>query len=678
MKKKKKYFIIGGLLVIAIVAIVVTLSLYLTDKSRLNVTEKRCLADNSTIVQNIDILNVNIFGNNGSGVFYDFLDDFYKEYSVKTNPVVLEKGDTTNNVSFTVSNTYGDDDFIFYKGHYVLVGKKVENFSSAASLTNQKIGVLSENLSHITSYLENNSLTIQSYNTEEELKTAFDEQTDIQYMIVPLELNLETILKNDYYITYHFSDIPFYYKVNMSKNKTLGSILEKYYMKWEEHHFADSFKEHLFKQFTDALGISLTEVDAMQSISYNYGFVSNSPYEILTGGNYGGVIAQYLKEFTTLTDTEVKFTKYKNINKFQKALKNDNVDLYFGFYNASNNNFNTITTNIPIKLSVLADKENPIVINSLKSLNNETVYVEEATALYDYLKNNTKINLKTYKKESELKKLIKDEEIVIVDTNVYYAYRFNIFNEYSSRFNMTTSSTYTFKTDVNETFTKLFNKFLNYKDPAETEYKGIYNYERTFRTGTITGTIAKYFMYILIIFVLVFLYAYKFTKKIKLSKKIKKEDKLKYIDQLTSLKNRNYLSENLENWSQNTVYPQAIIVIDLNNLQYINDTMGYEKGDEQIKAAANILVKTQLDNSDIIRTDGNEFVIYLVGYEQKQLASYIHKLNKEFNKQLPYEQGAAIGYSMIQDDIKSVEDAINEAVEEVKKQKEHKKEGNEE
>jgi diguanylate cyclase (GGDEF)-like protein len=105
----------------------------------------------------------------------------------------------------------------------------------------------------------------------------------------------------------------------------------------------------------------------------------------------------------------------------------------------------------------------------------------------------------------------------------------------------------------------------------------------------------------------------------------------------------------------------------------INDTMGYEQGDIQIKAAANILVKTQLDNSDIIRTDGNEFVIYLLGYQTKQITSYIHKLNKEFKK-LPYEYGASIGYSMIIDDIKSVEDAINEALEDVKKQKENKKE----
>ena len=68
-------------------------------------------------------------------------------------------------------------------------------------------------------------------------------------------------------------------------------------------------------------------------------------------------------------------------------------------------------------------------------------------------------------------------------------------------------------------------------------------------------------------------------------------------------------------------------------------------------------IKTQLDNSDIMRTDGNEFLVYLVGFSQKQVTNYIHKLNKEFKK-LPYEYGAEFGYSMINDSVKTIEDAI--------------------
>ena len=69
-----------------------------------------------------------------------------------------------------------------------------------------------------------------------------------------------------------------------------------------------------------------------------------------------------------------------------------------------------------------------------------------------------------------------------------------------------------------------------------------------------------------------------------------------------------------------------------------------------------------------MRTDGNEFVIYLVGYNQKQVTNYIHKLSKEIKK-LPYDFGAEFGYSTILDDIKTIEDALNEAVEDMKKQK---------
>ena len=134
-----------------------------------------------------------------------------------------------------------------------------------------------------------------------------------------------------------------------------------------------------------------------------------------------------------------------------------------------------------------------------------------------------------------------------------------------------------------------------------------------------------------------------------------------YLDVMTNLKNRNFLNENIDYWEANKVYPQAIVVVDLNKIKEINDIYGHEEGDNQIKAAANILIKTQRENSEIIRTDGNEFLIYLVGYEEKIITTYMHKLNKEFNS-LPKNYGVSMGYSMIEDEIKTIDDAINEAL----------------
>ena len=70
-------------------------------------------------------------------------------------------------------------------------------------------------------------------------------------------------------------------------------------------------------------------------------------------------------------------------------------------------------------------------------------------------------------------------------------------------------------------------------------------------------------------------------------------------------------------------------MIDLNNIKYINDNYGHEEGDNVIIKAASVLVNSQLENTEIIRTDGNEFLIYLVGYSEKQVATYALKLEKE-------------------------------------------------
>ena len=670
MKNKKKFILLFVLLAI-IIAIGSGLFIYFRNPNKLSASEKRFLADQATSIQNINVLNnVDVFGESGEGLYYDFLDDFSHEYGIDVNPVAYNLGETVSTTSLSASNILNDNEAVFYKDHYVLVGKNYEYISSLEKLDDKKIGVLNENMSYVTSYL-NTSKTLVSYDTNDALLEAFKEQQDIQYIIVPLHLYLNTILTNDYAIVYHFGDMAYYYKIS-GIDSTLGSILEKYFHVWSEDKMNDYFEEHLFRLFVESLNISMTEVDAMKSKTYHYGFVNNTPYEILAGGNYGGIIAQYLKEFMEFSETEIEFNKYKKPSQLLKAMNSKKIDMYFGYYDFANS-VDKIASGIGMNYLVIVPKSNSEAIHSLKTLENDVVYVEDNTELYNFLKSNTKLKIKTYKNEKELGKLIKKKSTVIVDETIFDANQNGVFAPYSSRYSFSLNKDYEFKVNTNETFKKLFKAFIQYKDAEETEYRGIYNFLRTVQSGTITGTIARYFMYFLIVVVLGFLYVYKITKRVKISKKIKKEDKLKYIDQLTSLKNRNYLSENLENWAKNTVYPQTVIVVDLNNLQYINDTMGYEQGDIQIKAAANILVKTQLDNSDIIRTDGNEFVIYLVGYQTKQITSYIHKLNKEFKK-MPYEYGAAIGYSMILDDIKSVEDAMNEAVEEVKKQKNNKKE----
>ena len=135
------------------------------------------------------------------------------------------------------------------------------------------------------------------------------------------------------------------------------------------------------------------------------------------------------------------------------------------------------------------------------------------------------------------------------------------------------------------------------------------------------------------------------------------------------LYHRNYLNDKVEEWDESSVYPQTIVIIDLNNIAYINDNYGHAEGDSVIEQAASILIAEQLENSEIVRTNGNEFLIYMVGFEEKQVITYIRKLSKEL-KELKHGFGAAIGYSVINDAIKTIDDAINEATTDMRNNKE--------
>ena len=119
----------------------------------------------------------------------------------------------------------------------------------------------------------------------------------------------------------------------------------------------------------------------------------------------------------------------------------------------------------------------------------------------------------------------------------------------------------------------------------------------------------------------------------------------------------------MEFWSSTKVYPQAMVVIDINKLKSLNDKYGHEVGDNQIKAVASVLIKTQRDNSEIMRTDGDEFMVYLVGYDEKKVSSYIHKLNREINASIPNkEYGVSVGYTMILNEQTTIDDAINDSI----------------
>lgn len=665
MKKSvKRILLVIPVIVFIVIATLIIMNV-LKDENKLTVKEKEWINNNLSTVQNVNIINnLSVFGANGSGVFYDFINDMSKEYGLKINPVTYNNGESSVSHGFMATNSLDDNSLVIYEDNYVLIKKDYEIITDIASLSSKSIGVLSSDVTYLNSYLKSFNLKLTAYENKKALEEAFSK--DLDYILVPKYEYLDYIVANDYQISYHFNDIKRYYTYEL-QGDYFSSIIKKYFTKWNGKYFDSSYNKAMKQALIENLKLTDSDIKQLNSKVYSYGFINNSPYEIIMGGNYGGIISVYLNKFSKVAGVDFKYSKYRSYKLLTNAINDGSLDLYFNYYTLTNN-YKEINTHMNIEYNIIAKESNSMLVNSLDSLKGKTVYVLQDSMLYNYLATIDDITINTYRNVKELKKIAKQDNIIMIDHNTYDTYANKELSGYTVRYTSNTDGTYNFKVREDGPFYKTLNAFIKLQDPNLTINEGLYNYTKTLKSGTVLGTIAKYSLYLIIGFVVVMYLLYKSTKRVKISKKIKKVEKIRYIDQLTSLKNRNYLNENINAWNKNTIYPQATIVLDLNKLQEINDTLGYEKGDRQIKAAANILIKTQLDNSDIMRTDGNEFLIYLVGYEERQIISYIKKLYKEF-KNLPYEYGATIGHSMITNDLKSIEDAINESVEDMKQKK---------
>lgn len=90
-----------------------------------------------------------------------------------------------------------------------------------------------------------------------------------------------------------------------------------------------------------------------------------------------------------------------------------------------------------------------------------------------------------------------------------------------------------------------------------------------------------------------------------------------YTDTLTGFHNRNYFSHKVDKAPQG-VYPQAIVVADLNNLKRVNDAHGHAAGDALLVRFAD-QVRAQWPEGDYFRIGGDEFLITVAHTTQAQV-----------------------------------------------------------
>lgn len=113
------------------------------------------------------------------------------------------------------------------------------------------------------------------------------------------------------------------------------------------------------------------------------------------------------------------------------------------------------------------------------------------------------------------------------------------------------------------------------------------------------------------------------------------EEQLKYLslhDQLTGLYNRTFFEEELNRLSVGREYPVSIISADLDDLKLFNDTMGHEKGDQLLIAAAGVLKMSLRGSDTLARVGGDEFAAILPRADSKTAESIATRIRENASR----------------------------------------------
>ena len=123
------------------------------------------------------------------------------------------------------------------------------------------------------------------------------------------------------------------------------------------------------------------------------------------------------------------------------------------------------------------------------------------------------------------------------------------------------------------------------------------------------------------------------------------------MDQLTSLPNRQSYYQDLQT---DAISITGIISIDMNELKFLNDTLGHEAGDKALEAVSEVFRKNCVGKCTAYRVGGDEFMVICRNTNEFDVRSMVFNMRENL-KETSYT--CSFGYAMCSADV-SVEDAM--------------------
>lgn len=145
-----------------------------------------------------------------------------------------------------------------------------------------------------------------------------------------------------------------------------------------------------------------------------------------------------------------------------------------------------------------------------------------------------------------------------------------------------------------------------------------------------------------------------------------------FTDGLTKLANRKNFDGFLEtqlNYSRQTQKPCSLIMLDIDNFKFYNDTHGHQNGDEVLKVVAKVLSKSVRSSDLAARYGGEEFVLVLPETKKEMAVVIAEKVRRAINdSDIPHSSeqplgvlSASFGVATFDDDASTDEELIKAA-----------------
>jgi diguanylate cyclase (GGDEF)-like protein/PAS domain S-box-containing protein len=134
-----------------------------------------------------------------------------------------------------------------------------------------------------------------------------------------------------------------------------------------------------------------------------------------------------------------------------------------------------------------------------------------------------------------------------------------------------------------------------------------------------------------------------------ISERKESEKKLLYMsthDTLTGFYNRFYFDQEMERLKEDKSVPISVIMLDVDGLKEINDTLGHAAGDKMLKQTASVLLSVFRTEDIIARIGGDEFVVLLPGADYTVVDKAIRRIRDVLDQSATVMGGLGLSLSI--------------------------------